>query len=169
MLKRDSQYAPNVFIDCGDYTEMVLFGKDNRESGRTKISSHQVERVKTLKWNLCHPSGYPVVMCKGQRLSRFLINAPSSTVVDHINQDTLDNRDENLRATDRSVNGFNMKQHSHNSTGVNGVVWHKASSKWWARIGCKGKTIHLGLFNNFDDAVRARKQAEEQYFGKKAQ
>ena len=27
------------------------------------------------------------------------------------------------------------------------------------------KTIHLGYFVNFEDAVQARKEAEEKYFG----
>ena len=29
-----------------------------------------------------------------------------------------------------------------------------------------GKMYHLGRFEDFDDAVRARKEAEDKYFGK---
>ncbi len=36
---------------------------------------------------------------------------------------------------------------------------------WRARIFINGKGIHLGRFTNFDEAVKARKRAEEKYFG----
>jgi hypothetical protein len=33
------------------------------------------------------------------------------------------------------------------------------------QIKTKGKLIHIGYYNNFNDAVNARKDAEEKYFG----
>ncbi len=37
---------------------------------------------------------------------------------------------------------------------------------WYSQIKVKGqKRITLGYFNDFDDAVKARKNAEEKYFG----
>jgi hypothetical protein len=41
-----------------------------------------------------------------------------------------------------------------------GVYYSKASGKWFAKITVKGKQIHLGSFNYFEDAVVARKDAE---------
>jgi len=54
---------------------------------------------------------------------------------------------------------------SNNSSGVTGVYWAKKEQRWAASIGFKGKRYHLGLFERFSDAVEARKEAEQQYFG----
>ena len=50
-----------------------------------------------------------------------------------------------------------------NTSGVTGVEWVPAANKWKAIICFKGKRHYLGCYGNFDDAVAARKQAEEQY------
>lgn len=52
------------------------------------------------------------------------------------------------------------------SSGVVGVSWNKNIKKWNARIGVNGTRIDLGRFNNLDDAIAARKQAEEKYLSK---
>ena len=55
---------------------------------------------------------------------------------------------------------------SNNTSGVPGVEWMNSKQKWRATICFKGKRRYLGSFNDFDDAVRARKRAEEELFGK---
>lgn len=45
-----------------------------------------------------------------------------------------------------------------------GVYVHKASGKWTSQICVDGKRIHLGLFEDFNDALKARKDAEVKYF-----
>lgn len=81
--------------------------------------------------------------------------------IDHINGNRADNRWLNLRAVSRAENARNIKRHATNTSGVSGVVWHKASNKWSATIGASaGRSSYLGLFANFDDAVAARKAAE---------
>ena len=55
--------------------------------------------------------------------------------------------------------------HSNNSSGVSGVYWVKRQQRWAASIGFKGERYHLGLFDRFADAVAARKEAEQKYFG----
>lgn len=48
-----------------------------------------------------------------------------------------------------------------NTSGVKGVTWDASRSKWKAQIKFKGKNYNLGRFDNFEDAVKARKTAEE--------
>ena len=43
--------------------------------------------------------------------------------------------------------------------------WHKKQKKWVARLKFKGKIMNFGSFSNFEDAVKARHRAEEEYFG----
>lgn len=85
--------------------------------------------------------------------------------IDHINHCVYDNRKINLRVVTHSQNMSNKKIHSNNNSGITGVCWHKASNKWWAYISKNKQRIDLGYFNNFEDAVKARKEAEEKYFG----
>lgn len=47
-----------------------------------------------------------------------------------------------------------------NSSGVPGVDWRASKGRWRAAICFKGKRYYLGSFCSFDDAVRARRQAE---------
>ena len=56
------------------------------------------------------------------------------------------------------------KVRKNNTTGVTGVNYIKNIKKWNASIFFKGKKINLGYFKNIDDAIKARKEAEEKYF-----
>lgn len=53
-----------------------------------------------------------------------------------------------------------------NSSGVIGVTWHKKAKKWHVRICVNGTRIDFGKFDNLDDAIRARKEAEKKYLNK---
>ena len=54
---------------------------------------------------------------------------------------------------------------SSNSSGHNGVYWNKKSQKWVAQITFKGITHYLGSFEKIQDAVTARKKAEDRMYG----
>lgn len=83
--------------------------------------------------------------------------------IDHINGDGTDNRIENLRSVTRKENNMNKRKQSNNSSGVTGVVKFKRTGKWHAQIQVDGKNNHLGFFDNFNDAVIARKMAEQEF------
>ena len=51
-----------------------------------------------------------------------------------------------------------------NVSGVNGVSWHKASSRYKAQIQHKQKTFHLGLYDTVEAAATVRKIAEENLY-----
>lgn len=53
-----------------------------------------------------------------------------------------------------------------NTSGVPGVDWLEKKQRWRASICFKGKRRYLGSYENFEDAVRARKRAEEELFDK---
>lgn len=88
---------------------------------------------------------------------------PDNMEIDHINHKRDDNRIENLRITSRRVNPMNIAISSANSSGCMGVSWIDRISKWQVYIGVNGKQIYIGVFENFEDAVLARKSAEKIY------
>ena len=57
------------------------------------------------------------------------------------------------------------KLSSLNTSGCRGVYYEKRSGLWRARLKFKGKLMNFGSFKKFDDAVKARKEAEALYFG----
>jgi len=126
------------------------------------------DKIKNYYWKI-NDSGYIISNIKGKnaiRLHRLIMNVDNNKyVVDHINHDTLDNRKINLRICKQNQNCKNLKIKKNNISGVPGVTWYSKYNKWRARINVNYKEIHLGYFDNFDEAVQARKQAEEIYYG----
>ena len=86
---------------------------------------------------------------------------PDGYCIDHRNGKPFDNRLENLRACTPKVNMMNKKKYSSNKSGETGVRFDKARGKWKAEIGSRETAKFLGRFDLFDDAVRARKRAQE--------
>ena len=83
--------------------------------------------------------------------------------IDHINGDATDNRIENLRDVSNQENQRNKSRQSRNTSGVTGVHWHKRDKKWIARIKVDKKDLYIGMFDTFEEAVAARKEAEIKY------
>ena len=52
-----------------------------------------------------------------------------------------------------------------NTSGVRGVTYDRATQKWQAQIVFKGKSNKLGRYISKEDAIKARKMAEEAMFG----
>lgn len=72
---------------------------------------------------------------------------------------------DNCRWVDQSEQCYNQRKRKDNSTGRTGVNWHKKNSKWTASIRFDNKSIYLGSFEYFEDAVIARELAELEYYG----
>lgn len=83
--------------------------------------------------------------------------------VDHINRDKKDNRWSNLRDVDMTQNMYNASLRADNTSGRKGVAYVNRTGKWMSYIIYKSKQIHLGFFETFEDAVKARVEAERTY------
>lgn len=101
----------------------------------------------------------------GVGMHRFIMNAKKGEVVDHIDGHGLNNRKDNLRIVSARENAMNKGISIRNTSTVTGVTFEKGCKKWRARIGFDKKLIDLGCFYNFDDAVEARRKAEDKYYG----
>lgn len=83
--------------------------------------------------------------------------------LDHINGDQFDNRINNLREATLTENQQNAKLRVDNKTGVTGVYWHKQCKQWQASIRVNNKLIYLGIYQDWWNAVCARKAADAKY------
>ncbi len=79
---------------------------------------------------------------------------PGPLVVDHIDNDPLNNRIENLQAITHAENRAR-------TTG-RGYTWHPKSGKWCAKIRVGGKTRYLGLYVTEEEARAAYVAAKAQ-------
>ncbi len=71
----------------------------------------------------------------------------------------------NCRWATKHQQGANQRINSRNTSGYKGVHFAKHTNKWLAQITLNTKRIHLGVFVNKEEAVEARKQAEQKYWG----
>lgn len=84
--------------------------------------------------------------------------------VDHINHDVCDNRKSNLRICTKGQNQINQGKYKTNKSGCTGV--HFQNNKWYAKIVYNKIEYYLGCYDDINEAIKVRKEAEEKYFGK---
>lgn len=75
--------------------------------------------------------------------------------IDHINQDQKDNRLENLQYIEERQNYIKRSLCSKKTSKYVGVCWDKSRNKWTANIRIGKKYLHLGRFDNEEDAAMA--------------
>jgi len=130
------------------------------------VDDEDFDELNKHKW--CYSmQGYAVRDIGGRKnktrilMHRLINNTSANLYTDHINRNKLDNRRINLRAVTQSVNGHNCKLSKNNKSGYNGVEWYK--NRWVANIKVNYKKIYLGRYEKLEEAVKARKKAEEVY------
>lgn len=72
---------------------------------------------------------------------------------------------ENCRWASNSIQGYNKGLDPNNTSGKSGVSFYTKQGKWSAEIHVENQHIRLGMFYNFEDAVKAREEAELKYYG----
>lgn len=72
---------------------------------------------------------------------------------------------ENCRWITHNENNFNKNRQSNNSSGKTGISFREKYNNYRAYITVNRKQIHLGVFENYEDAVKAREVAEIEYYG----
>lgn len=89
--------------------------------------------------------------------------------IDHRDGNGENNRFSNLREVDSPTNGKNCVLSKNNTSGVNGVYWNKANSKWVAEGHYTEDGIHkkknLGSYIHLEDAKLARLKWQEEQGG----
>ena len=104
--------------------------------------------------------------CRAHRLAWLLMTGRWPTdQIDHISGDSLDNRWANLREATQLENNRNCRIQANNKSGFRGIHWRSRRSKWEVRIRHDGRRYGCGLFENLEDAILARLEAEREFWG----
>lgn len=163
-----ARYCKENYTQTNKYDLSGVYGIGYTGDGRKfKFDIEDYQMIKDYCWHI-NKCGY-VVKRKNEITTlfhRLVMNCKDKNlVVDHINHDTTDNRKSNLRIVTQQQNCFNSKIRNINKSGCKGVSFDKSRNKWSDSIVYNGKNIHLGRFEDFNEAVKHRKIAEEKYFG----
>ena len=127
--------------------------------------------IKNYCWSL-HKTGYPVAWNlnkrKGHlRLHRLVMNIKEDQRIDHISRQRNDCRKSNLRIATSLENVRNSSIKKNNTSGIIGVSFNKPAKRWIVNINIeKNIKTYLGLYEDFEEAIKARLKAELKYFGK---
>ena len=133
------------------------------------------EKIKNYCW-LYDNSGYLIARNYDDnnnillhRLVMGVLNDPD-IIIDHKKHPKkpnhkCDNRKSNLRIVTYSYNQMNRHIRNDNTSGITGVSLDKKSNCWVSYIMVDKKRITLKYSKNKDECIKARKEAEEKYFG----
>ena len=168
----------NKTTHCKKCTPNIYIFKENYIIGVTKknekfiFDKDDYDLIKDISWNITR--GYVVGRKndKSLRLHRYILESRYGDLkfeeyIDHLNKNKLDNRKINLKICSSSENKQNANIYINNISGTTGVNWDEKRNKWRSRICLNYKQIDLGFFDDINDAIDARKEAEVEYFSYK--
>ena len=97
--------------------------------------------------------GFKGKLYKAHRIAWLIMTGddPGHLTIDHINRRPFDNKWENLRLADYSLQSLNKGNWG--ISGYKGVSFHKGKGKWVAQVRRNGKTRHLGYFATEEEAA----------------
>lgn len=168
MKQSYNNYKPNQYITEGDIATIIITNRKGQEFHVT-ISREDFYRVAQYSWWMSTSRGRDVANAKidgkNVKLHRFVTNVTNPEIkVDHINNNSLDNTQENLRLCVHKQNSYNTQKRKDNTSGFKGVV-SRPSGKYQAKIKHNGKTIHIGTFSSPIDAHNAYCKKGIELFG----
>jgi hypothetical protein len=147
-----SNCADYALVDTEDYEGLLPY------AWRKNAQGYAVRRVYTrISKGVRH--------AKDIRMHRQIMGEPEGMEVDHVDNNGLNNQKNNLRVATHWQNLANRALQKNNTSGYRGVSWSKQAGKWWAQLYIDSKTVHLGLFDDIEDAAKAYNEAAIERYG----
>lgn len=163
MVQDEEQIIRSLFY----YEDGNIIGKDSPH--RRKASN---SRVKGRKLGCVNHSGHLVMnfTVNGVKFKKlvhhvvwYLHHGEWPAMIDHIDRNPSNNKIENLRLADKSLNSQNRGAQSNTKHGMRGIYKDKLGG-YCVYIGINNKRLILGRTNCIGQAWKMRKDAEAKYW-----
>jgi hypothetical protein len=158
------EFPQHLSIYSGKYTKIPF----------AIVDAEDFEWLRKIKWHAIKTGYLQTMVRDGKKqtttymhieiLKRHKLYQKGSET-DHINGDKLDNRKSNLRVVNHQQNQSNRTRQKNNTSGFTGIRFKYPQKRWQAEIQFNGKNIYLGTFDTKKEAMTARLQGEDKYFG----
>lgn len=150
-----------TIITCSVLRCLVHYNKSTGEFTRKDIIGERVGFVDAQGYTIISLLGKDY---KAHRLAWLYVTGEwPKDQIDHINHKRSYNVWSNLREVTNSDNHKNLSLRKDNKSGVCGVKPNANGTKFYARLDVKGRCVLDRLCSTFDEAVKARKEAEIEY------
>ena len=167
-LKNDTASSVHKKYNTYDLSGEFGIGITSNTNKEFYFDLEDYDKIKNYCW-LELDSGYIATndpdTIKRIYLHRLVLNAKKDDIVDHKEHNLYDNRKRFLRIGTTDKNMMNASLRKDNKSGVTGVYYHKLGNFWVSEIWVNQQKIYLGSYIDKQDAINARREAEEKYFG----
>ena len=141
--------------------KIQLYGEFANEHPYALVSDEDYDQVRRYKWKTFMSGRSVYAKAKTDQGTRYMhryvkhqelaASDLAYPVVDHLNNDTLDNRRDNLKVCTQAANIQRQRLRRTNTTGHRGVT-RLRNGRYRAAIGYNYKDIHLGCYATVEEA-----------------
>lgn len=162
-------YDGNDYEEVEDYVIFHTYDRFGNRNGEFLIDKEDKPKVEQYRWHI-RKSGKHVyaiatipngTKASNEKVHLHKLIMNTTSIVDHINGNSFDNRKSNLRIVSQHHNMFNIRKNKF--VGVKKMPYVKES--YQAMIMKDYKPIYLGTYPTFEEAAIARLKSEKELFG----
>jgi hypothetical protein len=111
------------------------------------VDDNKWHELSKFKWYLGNNYAQAYIKRKKQFMHRYLMDAKINEIIDHNNNNSLDNRISNLRPATPAQNNYNKSKSENTSSIYKGVIYDKVNNKYKSVIQKNNKKYNLGTYD----------------------
>lgn len=157
---------PNGYEICGDYTNVYTYDRQGNIKETFVIDTDDLEKVLKHKWRVAYKRRKPYIVTGNNRsfpityLTRYLLDYSGDLEIDHIDGNVLNNRKDNLRYADKTVQCGNLAPKMNSKIGIRGVSYATKDKVYRVDFSYNKKRLRVKNFKDINEAVYARYMLE---------
>lgn len=157
-----NQYDLNEIRIKDNYGEIDTYDINCNVNCTFKFDLKDLPLLQGKKWRAIFKRGVPY-LGTGHTIYFHRLVCNTDYSVDHINRDTTDNRRENLRPANNSLQQVNQNIQKTNTSGFTGVFYHINHKVWHAELSFNKKRYYGPTVKTKEEAVFTRMLLEQKF------